>query len=255
MPSQRYLDGRPVDGPEPGTVRLEIDAEVETTTHTAGIGWRIRTSTDIGPVRALARHRVGSRVAAELDALRRGVREVRDAAGATLEIRTMDRSVPGLFAETGVPRFPRARRAAERISPALGRFARVRFVPISAIDPELRHAVGEALDAGLHRVAENEAHRAHVVERILARSRSVDLTERSGVWIANGRYRVRLDPPACDCPAWSARWARVPLPGRRAQRLPCKHLVALVVRLGTAVPAELAALARRATDAGRLTRP
>jgi SWIM zinc finger len=132
------------------------------------------------------------------------------------------------------------------VRPWLGRFDSVRFQTRPTTDPELLHTVGEALDAGLHAAAERQEHRVHVMERILARARDVQLEERGGGWVANGRYRVGLDPMSCECPAWSARWAKAPIAGRRAQRLPCKHLVALALRQGVSVPADLALLARRA---------
>lgn len=113
-------------------------------------------------------------------------------------------------------------------------------------DPELHHAVGEALDAGLHAAAAHEEQRELIMERILARAQEVQLERRGTEWVANGRYRVSLDPIRCECPAWTVRWAGAPIGGRRAQRLLCKHLVALALAQGIREPVDLAALAHRA---------
>jgi hypothetical protein len=86
------------------------------------------------------------------------------------------------------------------------------------------------------------------MERIVARARDVRLRRTDSGWLANDRYRVQLDPMRCECPAWTARWTNAPLGARRAQRLPCKHLVALAIQEGISVPADLAQLARRARE-------
>jgi hypothetical protein len=128
----------------------------------------------------------------------------------------------------------------------LERFSSVQYESEFARDPELAHVVAEALDAGLHAAAEKEEHRVWVMERIVERAREVVLERTETGWVANGRYRVQLDPMRCDCPAWAARWARAPIGARRAQRLPCKHIVALAMHEGITVPADLAEMARKA---------
>jgi hypothetical protein len=84
------------------------------------------------------------------------------------------------------------------------------------------------------------------MEEIVRRARSVQLQLTETGWVANGRYHVQLAPMRCECPAWTARWAKAPIGARRALRLPCKHLVALALHEGITVPADLAELARRA---------
>lgn len=243
---QRHLDAVVPDLPGAGEGWLEIAAVLEGTTHVSGIGWRLTTAAGPGPVRTATRRRGRTLLFAELAALRGGLSEAARAGVARLSVRVPTPALAALFAPAPGPRYPRARRAAEKLRPILGRFSEVRFAPAAPPDPELAHAVGEALDVGLHRAAESEEHRVRAMEQIVARAATVELTEVDGEWIANARYRVRLDPMHCDCPAWSARWARVPIAGRRAARLPCKHLVALALREGISVPSDLAELARRA---------
>jgi SWIM zinc finger len=161
-------------------------------------------------------------------------------------VRVTDR-LTGALLEGGAP--ARARKAAE-VATALRsgwrEFDEVLVEVAPAADPDLAHLAGEALDAGLHAVADRDERRELVMERILERAKDVRLESRNGEWVANGRYRVSLDPLRCECPAWTARWARAPIAGRRAQRLLCKHLVALAQHEGIREPADLARLARRA---------
>ena len=132
------------------------------------------------------------------------------------------------------------------MKPLIDQFEWLRVEPSVSEDHELNLAVARALDAGLHRAAEREELREQALERVMERAKDVRLEERDGRWIANGRYRVQLNPMQCECPAWTARWARTPLPGRRARRLPCKHIMALALRRGITVPSQLMAMARKA---------
>lgn len=231
------------EGGGPG--RLEVAAAVEGRTHIAGIGWRVTLGSRPGPVRAETRRYGRSLIFSELSALRGGLREVSRSPVSELTVRIPDRRAVALFRGDDVDRFPAAAREVDRLRPTLERFGALRFEPEFVPDPELVHAVAEALDAGLHAAAEREEHRSLVMERIMERARSVQLERGPGGWLANGRYRVSLDPMRCECPAWTARWSRAPIAGRRAQRLPCKHIVALALVEGVRVPAELSELARK----------
>jgi len=243
MAHQALLGTRPS---EAGSAWLEVDAALEETTKAAGVAWRLTTPDSVGPVRRLTRRHGRTRIASEIVGLRAALAEAARRGCRAVTVRSPDPALAAVVRGEGGARFHRAADAARRLAPLLAAFDRVTFDPPSPPDPELAHAVAEALDVGLHRAAEREEHRALVMERIVERARQVQLDEKDGTWIANGRYRVSLDPLRCDCPAWGARWARVPIPGRRAERLPCKHLVALALRRGIEVPADLALLARKA---------
>lgn len=226
--------------------RLEVAAVVETRTHAAGMGWRLTLGPTPGAVRALTRHRSSSRIALELEALRRGLAEASRKGVRTLVLRIPDSRARTVLRGVPTSSFRRARIQVDRCRPLLERFAGWRLETSFAPDPELAHAVGEALDAGLHLAAEREEHRVMVMERIVERAKEVSVERTDSGWLANGRYRVQLEPMRCECPAWTARWARAPIAARRAERLPCKHLVALALHEGISVPADLARLARRA---------
>jgi hypothetical protein len=235
--------GVPAGQPE---CRLEVAALIEGRTRIAGIGWRLTTGETAGLVRAFTRRRGGTRIASEFEAIRRGLAEAVRGGCRGLVLRVPDpRAVALLRGETS-SRFRRAEAMAARLRPLLSRFPSLRFESSFKADPELAHAVGEALDSGLHAAAEREEHRVMIMERILERAKDVRLERTDTGWVANGRYHVQLDPMRCECPAWTARWARTPIAGRRAQRLPCKHIVALALHEGITVPADLAQMARRA---------
>jgi SWIM zinc finger len=236
--------GRSQEGP--AECRLEVAALMERRTGVSGIGWRLRTPDSAGPVRAETRRYGQTLLSSELTAVRRGLLEATRARCRHLVLLVADPRAIALIRGGVSPRFRRAAAAAELLRPLLEEIPSVRFESSFAPDPELAHAVGEALDAGLHSAADREEHRALVMERIVARAREVRLERADTGWVANERYRVQLDPMRCECPAWTARWAGAPIAGRRAQRLPCKHIVALALHEGITVPADLAQMARRA---------
>ncbi|MGD0250822.1 MAG: SWIM zinc finger family protein [Thermoplasmata archaeon] len=219
---------------------------MEGRTHIAGIAWRFTTGSVPGPIRTQTRRHGRTLIFSELAALRAGLREAARAACRDLVVLLPDRRAVALMRGEGRPRFPLAEAEAVRLRPLLDRFRSVRFESEFDPDSELVHSVGEALDAGLHAAAGREQHRVTVMERIIERAREVRLERQPDGWVANGRYTVSLDPMVCECPAWAVRWSRTPIAGRRAQRLPCKHIVALALAQGISVPADLSELARRA---------
>jgi SWIM zinc finger len=231
-------------GPEEWT--LEVAAMLESTTHVSGIGWRLTAPFGPYPVRTQARRYGRTLVYSELAAVRLGLDEAAQLHCERILVRTSNSLVERLARGESLPRYRRAVASAARLRGLFARFASVRVETRPTTDPELLHAVGEALDQGLHAAAEREEHRVAMMERILERAKDVQLEEKEGTWIANGRYRVRLDPMSCECPAWTARWSKTPIAGRRALRLPCKHLVALALRQGVSVPVDLTRLARKA---------
>jgi len=247
MPQRRLEPVTEIPRP-PEECRLEVAAVVERRTHTAGVGWRVTSLGHPALTQGRTLHRAGTLISAELAAVREGLRAAAHTGCRTILVRVADRRAVALLRGERPGRMRRAEAKAERLKPLLRRFASVRFESEFIADSELAHAVGEALDAGLHAAASREEHRLWAMEQIVERARSVRLSRSNSGWVANDRYRVQLNPMRCECPAWTARWANVPIGARRAQRLPCKHLVALAFHEGITVPADLAKLARGATD-------
>lgn len=243
---QRVLEPLEPGRTNRGECRLEVAARLEKRTHAAGIGWRIVREGQPEAPEARTLRRASTLIGAELTALREGLRRAGRERCRVLRVFVPDSRVTALLEGSNVDRFPRARVAAESLGPLLSGFSSVRFVSEFEPDPDLGHVVAEALDAGLHAAAAREEHRVWVMERIVERAQSVRLRHTDSGWVANERYHVQLEPMRCDCPAWLARWAKAPIGARRAQRLPCKHLVALALHEGITVPADLAELARRA---------
>ncbi len=246
MAHQLSLDASGTEPQEPDEWQLEVASVLEGSTHISGIGWKVIAPDGTSTLGTETRRYGRTLVFSQFAALRRGFEEALRLGARRLLVRLPDRRVVSLLRGERMPRLRRAEAAAEGVAPFLRRFASVRFDVEHPPDPDLTHAVGEALDVGLHAAAERAEHRVHVMEQIMERARSVVLERRNGGWVANGRYRVQLSPMRCECPAWTARWRNAPIAGRRALRLPCKHLVALAVQEGITVPADLAELARRA---------
>ncbi|HTP54732.1 MAG TPA: SWIM zinc finger family protein [Thermoplasmata archaeon] len=246
MLHQRRLDAEGPLGPGANEGRLEVFALLEETTRVSGIGWRLTTAGGPGPVLSRTRRYGHSRIDSELAAVRLGLLDAQRRGCRRVRVSSTEPALGPLLRGEAMPRYSRAAATAARLRPLLDAFTGVGFELTPETDPELAHAVGEALEVGLHRVADQEEHRAAIIEGILERASHVRLARSEAGWIANERYRVSLDPMRCDCPAWTARWRRVPIAGRRSARLPCKHIVALARREGVAVPADLALGARRA---------
>ena len=247
--SQRVLE--PVEpAPESpnGPCRLEISARLERRTHTAGLAWRLTVGGKPLPAQARTLRTASTLMGAELVALRDGIRAASKQGCRDLRVNLPDARLVKLLRGAPSPQWRRVGAAVERLKPLLDNLPTLRFEARFAPDPSLAHAAGEALDVGLHAAALREEHRVYAMERIVARARDVRLRRTDSGWLANDRYRVQLDPMRCECPAWTARWTNAPLGARRAQRLPCKHLVALAIQEGISVPADLAQLARRARE-------
>ncbi len=227
--------------------RLSVFALFESTLRVAGLAWRLTTPRGAGPVVARPRQRARSRLHAELLALRYAGPALGEAGCRGVVVRTEDpRLVRAVEGRSGRPD-ARGRVEARPLRRLLERTGGYRLEVVRPIaDPELVRAAGGALDEAIHVATERRERRAVALEEVVARAGTVHLRWRDAGWIANGRYPVRLDPPSCECPAWARRWAGVSLAGRRAARLPCKHLVALALREGRADLDELAALGRRA---------
>ena len=225
---------------------LAIDALFESRTGAAGFGWRLSTAGARGPERSRTRRHGHSLLEIELLALRHGLEEATRAGCERLTVHVPDASIGPLDLGPIPARYRRAGRLARRLAPTLARFRSLAFEVRAPPDHALHREVGAALDVGLRAASEEEERRREAMERVIGRAGSVVLRQDTNGWVANGRYRVRLDPMGCDCPAWSKQWSRVPIAGRRAARLPCKHLVALAMHEGITVPEELASLARRA---------
>ncbi len=225
---------------------LDAAAVLERRTRVAGIGWRLRAPDGSGSVRTGTLRHGRTLIYSEFAALRRGLAQAQRSGCRRLVVRFSDPHAARLLTAAPTPRWRGAHRSALEIVPQLRRFDQVRFESGAPTDPELTRAVGEALDSGLRTATDREEEQTRSLEAVVARARAVTLEEGSEGWVANGRYRVSLDPMRCDCPSWTARWAGVPIAGRRAGRLPCKHLVALALRVGGTVPSDWVAMARRA---------
>lgn len=225
-------------------VEIEVDAERDERTGSGAFAWR-RVDPGRAPrLRAEPRQHLASRVLGECRALERALAVDRTPGECRLVIRAGDPRF--LHALAGWVAYPRISRPLAKIQAQLAAYASYRAERTEAPSPELARAIEGAADEALHRAAQRDAGRARAIEALIDRARTVSLRRDGEEWVANDRYRVRLDPMACECPAWSRRWAGASIAGRRAARLPCKHLVALALEEGRFDPAALAALARRA---------
>ena len=224
-----------------------VHALAESSTGTAAAATRLRSGSRIEALRLTVLRHGRSRRHAELLALRKALEEAeRHGWRRVTVISTDSRGAPGLrrlLAGGAAPSDPEA----SRIHVLRTFFEQVELsVVVDLDDPALLRTVRQALDQKLRDVASERGHRLREVEAILERAKTVSLRRTSRGFLANGRYAVTTDPPSCECPAWQRRWAQIPLAGRRASRLPCKHIAAAAVLEGAGTPADLERLVRRA---------
>jgi SWIM zinc finger len=240
----REPEGARPTAPEPAVIR--VYALLETSTGAGAWGTRILTPSTVHAVVAGHRRFGRSRRRLEQLALERafedvaamGVREV------TVEIADPRANAWLAQLETGGPS---GAPGMERLRALVAPFVRLTVHDLPALDdPALLGTVERMLEQELHGATRTRTRRTRSIESILASARAVALEPTATGFLANGRYTVTLDPPECSCPSWRRRWAGVPLAGRRAARLPCKHLAAAAVRAGRGTPRELEQLVRRA---------
>jgi hypothetical protein len=111
------------------------------------------------------------------------------------------------------------------------RVAHLRTTGMRRVDRRARRAAQMARE----KKASTMARRAQRLRQRAEASKLVGLVCIQDRWIAAGQFPVSLDPMSCECPDWSARWARVPIEGRRKNRVPCKHIIRLGQELGIPV--------------------
>ncbi len=228
-----------------GTV--EVHAVVERASGAAAWGTRRRT---VGWVEALQvghRRFAPSRRRLEARALRRALEEALADGWEEVRVEIADPR-GGRWLEEGLAaRAKPADPELARLQALAGMFRSVRVAVVPSLaDPALERTVHLALDEELKRVGRERTGRVREIERLFARARTVEVERTPSGFLAHGRYQVRLDPPSCDCPAWIRRWDAIPLAGRRARRLPCKHIVAAAMLEGAVTPADLERLVRSA---------
>ncbi len=228
---------------------IRVRAIFEATTRSAALGWRVRQGAGWRPPEVRVSRRGGSRLLAELRALRGGLAQARQLGCRSVLVETTDRRLVGALSGR-IRRL--ARRTTRGVQQVRSELSGLSAWTVAVVPANRRSAlakqVREALDLGLREAEEDRVRRIALLSRTIFRALSVGLEERNGDVIASGRYRVSLDPVGCECPAWRSRWASVSLAGRRARRLPCKHLVALARREGIVLADELLALARKAPE-------
>lgn len=237
------VDGKP---PLPdGTLAVHVLFE-----RSSGAGaWahRWRAGTHLEALRIGATPHGGSRRRLEMRAIRDGLESaLRDGVHrATIEV--SDRRGGAWLARLLADHMVADSGEARRLTLLAGLFSSVEVRVVEDLhDPALVRTAARALDSVLAGRKRARAHRIRDIESRLARAARVRIERTEDGFLAQGRYHVRLDPPSCECPAWTRRWRDVPLAGRRTSRLPCKHLLAAARAAGELVPADLEVAVRKA---------
>ncbi|MHB8351102.1 MAG: reverse transcriptase-like protein [Thermoplasmata archaeon] len=214
-----------------------------------GLAWQITVRGESRPIRTLASRTGKGPNYAEMAAVGRGIEEARRLGIRRLLVRTDNQFSAKVLLEIEKPS---AAYMVEVCTPVLE--AARTFEALAVIHTRTKNI--KELDRAARRVAQSEAacvseSDQRRIDKVAAKMReatSVSLERDEQGYIADGYIRVVLAPPSCTCRGWTLRWRGVPLEGKRAQRLPCIHLISVAMHEGKTNPAEIAYMGRLAVE-------
>lgn len=226
---------------------LETDASYFPQTSVEGTAWRlIRSQRKYRMQRRARRYGKGPNVA-EMRAIILGMKDANRKSVRTLLIRTDSSWAANVLAGLWTARQPHTLSVAEEALSLLEEFEAVALVHtrtknIAPVDRAARLAA----EKKRKEVEEMIAKRIEAVRQVMERAGDVHLRWAGDRWIAENRFNVNVDPPSCSCPGWNLRWKNIPLPGKRANRNPCRHIAAAAMEEGIRDPGDLLQLMRKA---------
>ncbi len=239
--------GDPSVQPEEYDSVLETDASFLPVDGVEGQAWRLTVNGREYKIKSKSRRHGKGPVVAEMKAVIDGMKEAAQRGARCLIVKTDNRWCAHVLVSLWKPKKDHTVPVAKQAMSLMDQFKTVAIIHtrtknIRRVDRRARRAA-EARQADVERKI---SERLDKLQEIIQRAASVRLERMKGGWRANGRFNVSIYPPSCACQQWSLRWKNVPLAGKRAQRLPCKHIVAAAMNVGIQDPKTLLALARKA---------
>ncbi len=239
--------GDPSIKPEEYDSILETDASFLPADGVEGQAWRLTVNRREYKLKCRSRRFGKGPVVAEMKAIVDGMKEAAQRGARHLIIKTDNRWCAHVLVSLWEPKQDHTVPVAKQAKDIMNEFETVAIIHtrskyIRRVDRRARRAA-EARRADVER---KKSERLDKFREIAQRATSVRLEQTKSGWRANGRFNVVVFPPSCTCQQWSLRWKNVPLAGKRAQRLPCKHIVAAAMKEGIRDPETLLALARKA---------
>jgi ribonuclease HI len=228
---------------------LEADASYFPRDRVEGQAWRLTVNGKEYKVKTKARRYGRGPATAELRAIIDGLKEASAKGSRRIIVKTDNRwsahILTGLWSarqEYTIPLAAEALGLLENFETAS--VIHTRTKKIRKVDRAARRAAEDRQTQARNQ----DAKRLEKIEEAIQRAQTVHLQRTPAGWRANEYFAVVVNPPSCTCPGWTLRWTNVPLAGKRARRLPCKHLVAAALREGVSTHEELSVLPRRARN-------
>ncbi|TET89429.1 MAG: reverse transcriptase-like protein [Methanomassiliicoccales archaeon] len=226
---------------------LEADASFFQEDGVEGQAWRLTIKEREYKIRLKSRRYGKGPNVAEMRAVTDGLKEAAQRGACHLVVKTDNKWCACVLTQLWEAKLPHTVPIANQAKNLMSHFDTVAIIHtrtknIGRVDRKARRAA----EARREEVRAKEAQRMNEMQKIIEKAASVFLERKQDNWRANQRYDVVLHPPSCTCPQWSLRWENVPLAGKRAQRPPCKHIVAVALREGTQDPKAILDFARKA---------
>ncbi|MEE9237910.1 MAG: reverse transcriptase-like protein [Thermoplasmata archaeon] len=219
---------------------LQTDASYFRDTKIAGYAWQLTVNGQGYAIRKKARRRdIGPNVA-ELRAIIYGLKEAQKRGVRRVHIVTDSLVAANLIVGFSHPRLPHMKGIMTEVQGLISNFEEVALTrtptkDIRSVDKAARAAADERL-----------ALLNSQVLKTMEMAKSVTLQVAGDEYWADGKFRVSVDPPSCECHEWYWKWVKVPLVGKRLNRLPCQHLVKALLREGITSPEDMLEIASRA---------
>lgn len=226
---------------------LRTDASYSYGDQVVGAAWQLVIGGIEAPVRVSKRRYGKGPVFAEMTAVGLGLMEAQSKGINRLVLKTDSQWCAQALLGLVRPQLHYMIRVCTPALDAAGKFSALAVVHTRTRNiKHVDHAARRAARAESARVKGVQDQREARARAALVRARGVTLGREEGEYVADAYAHVRLDPPNCTCKGWTLRWAGVPLEGKRARRIPCKHLTAVALAEGIDDPSALLELSRRA---------
>lgn len=214
-----------------------------------GLAWQLTLNGKEYKLRSKGRRNAKGPTVAEMGAIVEGMNQAVKVGARQLVIHTDSRWSAHVLVGLWEAKQPHTVRVADLAMGLVEGFDTVAVVHtrtsnLRRVDRAARRAAEETRS----KVREKEAAKRLEIERIMSEAESVRLRRQEDHWEAYGRFRVTVTPPSCTCGSWARKWRGVPLAGKRARRLPCKHIVAAAVKEGITDTGTLLAMSRKAKE-------
>ncbi len=226
---------------------LETDASFFPREKVEGQAWQLNVNGRAYRLRRKGRRYGQGPTVAEMRAIVEGMKQALERGAHCLVIKTDNRWSAHVLIGLWKARKPHTIPVADQALELIEKFDAVAVVHTRTRNiRKVDRAARQAARSKRTDVLEKMAGRLLEMNEVIRQAKWVPLRRKEDHWVAHQRFRVTVSPPSCTCGSWSRKWMAVPLVGKRARRLLCKHIVAAASRESIQDPEKLLALSREA---------